>query len=185
MQGRIHPAVLIDALGVGRVGVVPARPFLHQRALVRGVAIDLVGTHEDERCLGTETAHGLQQVQCADGVHVEVLEGAIPGELVRGLCGAVDEKSGPGGVHQRVHGLAIADVEIVMGEAPSVLPQPGEIPRRVAVGTEEHAAHVVVHPMDLPPSRIEEGHRFGADEPAAPGDDDALHRGAPSIVRRA
>jgi len=45
--------------------VVPALGQLGERESIGGVAVDLVGAHEDEGSLGHMAAHGLEQVECA------------------------------------------------------------------------------------------------------------------------
>ena len=47
-----------------RLGVVPAGRQLGESELVGGVAVDLVGAHEDERCLRTMAARRLQPFRC-------------------------------------------------------------------------------------------------------------------------
>ena len=80
-----------DAVGVGRVGVIPAGLQLLQRDGVGQVAIDLVGGHVNEGRLGAELPRSLQQVQRADGVGVEIVEGDRRRPVVGGLGGGVDD----------------------------------------------------------------------------------------------
>ncbi len=86
-----------DALRERRVGVVPARLALGERDRVRPVAVDLVRAQVDERPLGTVAAGGLEEVQRADGVGVEVVERDVGGPVVRGLRGGVDDRRRAGG----------------------------------------------------------------------------------------
>ena len=88
-----------------RVGVVPARVQLDQRDPVRPVAVDLVRAHVDERALGTAAPRGLEQVQRADGVGVEVVEGNGRRTIVGGLRGGVDDHGRAQSRHQIEHAL--------------------------------------------------------------------------------
>ena len=105
-------------LRIRRVGVVPARLQLRERECVFGpVAVDLVRRHVDERRLGAGLARGLEQVQRADGVHVEVVERDGRGAIVRRLGRGVDDRRRAAAPHQRQDACAVADVELVMAEA--------------------------------------------------------------------
>ena len=68
----------------------PAR--LDQRQPVRRVAVDLVGAHRDEHRLGAVAATGLEEVEGAHRVGVEVVEGSARGQVVAGLGGGVDHQ---------------------------------------------------------------------------------------------
>ena len=89
MLGLVDREGLRDAVGVGRVGVVPAGRQLLQRDPVGRVAVDLVRAHVDEGRLRAGLARGLEQVQRADRVGVEVVEGnrrrAVVARLGRGV----------------------------------------------------------------------------------------------------
>src|SRR5262249_46236775 len=143
--------------------------------LVRSVAVYLVRAHEDERRLGAGLAHGLEQVQRAARVDVEIVEGAVLGEVVRWLRGGVDQEVRLEAADEVDHRRAVPDVERMVGEVRGQLPQALEIPGGVAVWSEEVTPHVVVDAVPLPAAMIEEGRSLGADEPAAAGDEDPLH----------
>src|SRR5262249_8653629 len=72
-------------------------------------------------------------------------------------------------------GGAIADVERMVCEALGDAAQALEVPGRIAVGSEEVAAHVVVDAVDLPATVVEERCSLRSDETAAAGDEDPLH----------
>ncbi len=99
---------------------------------------------------GQAAAHRLQEIQRAAGVHVEVVERAVLGEVVRRLRGGVDDELGTETCDQVAHRRAIPDVERVVREVLRDAAQAGEVPARVAVGPEEVAPHVVVDAVDLP-----------------------------------
>ena len=73
--GLVNAEGFLDAVSVGGVGVVPAFLEFPKGDFVGGVAIYLVGAHVDEGRFGTSLAGGLEQVQRAVGVDVEVIEG--------------------------------------------------------------------------------------------------------------
>ena len=75
------------------VGVVPAGIELFERQLVGLVAVDLVCAHVHEGRFGRTLARGLQHVQCADRIDVEIVERASGGEVVAGLGGACTTRS--------------------------------------------------------------------------------------------
>jgi hypothetical protein len=77
--------------GVGGVGVVPARGQLDAAMRIRGVAVDLVRAHVHKRRLRAGLAGGLEEIQRADRVGVEVVERDGGGAVVRGLGGGVDD----------------------------------------------------------------------------------------------
>ena len=85
---------LRDAVGVGGVVVVPAGLQLFQADRVGFVPIDLVGRHMGEGAGGAEAASGLEEVEGACGVDVEVVERAGGGKVVAGLGGGVDDRGG-------------------------------------------------------------------------------------------
>src|SRR5262249_2875247 len=69
----------------------------------------------------------------------------------------------------------VADVERMVREALGDAAQALEVPGRVAVGTEEVAAHVVVDAVHLPAAVVEERRSLRSDETAAAGDEYPLH----------
>ena len=94
MLGLVDGEVFGDAIGVGGIGVVPAGFEFGEGDGVGPVAIDLVGGHVDEGRLRAGLAGGFEQVEGADGVGVEVVEGDGGGAVVGGLGGGVDDGVG-------------------------------------------------------------------------------------------
>ena len=105
-----------DAVGEGRVGVVPARlELLQRRSCWAGRRRPCWST-----CGRTATPgrppRGFEQVQRADGVGVEVVERDRGGAIVARLGRRVDDGVGLDARRQLEHAGAIADVELVMVE---------------------------------------------------------------------
>jgi hypothetical protein len=73
---RVDAAGLVDPVLVRRVCVVPASLELDERQFVWRVTVDLVRREERKRGFRGRSACCLEQVQCADGIDVEVLEGS-------------------------------------------------------------------------------------------------------------
>ena len=92
VQTLIDGEGLRDAVFPVLVGVVPAFRQLDQGDAVGAVAIHLVCGHVNERRVRTVPAAGLQDVQGAAGVGIEVVEGNGGGAVVRGLGGGVDDQ---------------------------------------------------------------------------------------------
>ena len=116
VQARVHATVLTDAVVVFRPGVVVARFELDERKLVRRVAVHFVGAHVNERRLGAVLPRRFQHIERAGGVDVEIVKRPIGRKVVRGLRRAVDDQMRPDVTNEAAHALAIANVEIVMGE---------------------------------------------------------------------
>ena len=70
----------------------------------------------DEGRLGTGLAGGFEEVEGADGVGVEVVEGDGGGAVVRRLGGGVDDGAGFELPEEIEHTLADAYVQFVVGE---------------------------------------------------------------------
>ena len=163
---------------IGRVGVVPAGLELDERQPVGVVAVDLVGRHGDEHRLGRVRPAGLEQVERADGVHVEVVERAGGGEVVARLGGGVDHelvarplRSAPSTA------VAVADVEVVVGVARAAWPRAaaGSTSCRRS-GPKKSARMLLSTPSTAKPEAVEELDRLRADEPGGARDED-LHAG--------
>ncbi len=170
MLGLIDGESLRNALGVGRVGVVPAGGEFDQLDAVRGVAIDLVRAHVHEGGLGAGLPGGLKEVQRADGIGVEVVERDRRGAVVRGLGGGVDDDGRLDGLDEGEDAGAIADVEFVVLEALELGGEPALVPAGVALRAEEDRALVVVHAMNRVAERGEINADFRADEARGTGD---------------
>jgi hypothetical protein len=173
VEAGVDATVLAHSMPVGLIGVLPTGLEFLQRDLIGGVAIDLVGAHVDERRLRRTAPHGLEEVQRADGVDLEIVERPVLGQVVRRLGGAVDQEIGPGVGDLSEDRVTVPDVEIAMGEARRFAPDPLQVPGGVAIVSEEGPAQVVVDADHLPSPLIEERHGFGADQSAAAGDDNA------------
>ena len=163
--GLVDAQVLADAAEVPGPGVLPAGLELLHRQVVRGVAVDLVRRHVDERGGRHVLPRRLEQVQRTDGVRVEVVEGDLGREVVRRLRGGVDDRVGLHLPDESQDAGAVADVELVVEEALALGLERALVPARVAAGAEERGAPVVVDAVDVPPASVEVPTDFGADEP--------------------
>ena len=108
-----------------------------------------------------------QQVERPRGVHVEVDEGHGLGQVMRGLCGAVDDQIEAAPREQFFQRSAIAYVDPIVGEPACRGSQPLEVPGRVTGWTKELAPHVVIQPNYDVPERVKVGDRLEPDEAAA------------------
>src|SRR5262245_61111823 len=92
MCGGIDGHCLIDAMTCEWMfrRDFPAAVLLDQGQPVWAIAIDLVGTAEDERCLGTMLTRCLEQRECTIGIDGKVDNGITRGPVVRRLCRCVD-----------------------------------------------------------------------------------------------
>src|SRR5262247_3829250 len=94
----------------------------------------------------------------------------------------MNDEVGTMALEQSRDAIAIADVQVVVREVPSLAPKPLQVPRRITIGTKERPAHVVVDAVHVPPELIEKRHRLGADEPAAARHDGSFHDPGPPAV---
>ncbi len=176
VQAALDRHRLVDALDVGGIRVVPPGVELDQGQPVGVVAVDLVGADGDEHGLGGVPAVGLEEVEGADRVGVEVVEGSAGGQVVAGLRRGVDDQLvAPLGEHP-VDRLAVADVDVDVGVAGAGLLEALAVPGGVALRTEEVGPTVVVEPVDGEAQAVEEGDGLRADQPRRPRDEDP-HRG--------
>ena len=174
--GLVDGEILGDAVGVGRVIIIPARLKLLEFDVIRTVSVDLVGRHVGEGRLGAGTADSLEKIQGADGVGVEVIEWNRGSTVVAGLCGGVDNGVGFEIRDEIKHALAIANVEFVVAEVFDQLGETLLVPARVPLRTEENGALVVVDPVDFPSEIGEVETNFRADEAGGTGDEEFFHR---------
>ena len=137
-----------DAGGVGGVGVVPAGGEFGESDAVGGVAVNLVRRHVHERGFGGGLAGSFEEIQRADGVGVEVVEGNRGSAVVGGLRGGVDDDGGADGFYEGEDAGAVADVEFVVDEAGEFGREARLVPAGVTRGAEENSALVVVHAVD-------------------------------------
>lgn len=177
MLRLVDGKIFIDAAGVSGIGIVPAGFQLSKGDGVRTIAIDLVGGHVDKGSLRASLAGGFEKVEGADGVGVEVIEGDGSGTVVRGLGGGVDNGIGLDFPEQIEDALAIADIELVVGEGGAeLLGEAGLVPAGIALRAEEDRALVVINAVDVPAERGEMNADFGADEAGGTGNEKGIHR---------
>jgi hypothetical protein len=62
------------------------------------------------------TAHRFEQVERSSGIDVEVVEGALRGQVVARLRGGMDDRAGDERLDQSPDALSIANVEFVVRE---------------------------------------------------------------------
>ena len=172
--GLVDGECLGDAVGNSRIVVVPAGVELAQADLVGGVAVHLVGGHVDEGRFRAELARGFEEVEGADGVGVEVVEGNFGGEVVRGLGRGVDDAVGAEGSNEVEHGGAIADVDGVVDVVFEGLFEAFLVPGSIAIGTEELAALIVVEAVNGETALVKSLTDFRTDQSCRPGNENRL-----------
>ncbi len=124
--------------------------MLGQVEFVGRVAVDFVGAQVDKRAFRAGAACGFEQVERADGVGVEVGERDRGGAVVRRLGGGVDDGVGLQIGEQREDAVAVAHIDLVVRERLVRVLEALLVPARVAFGTEEDGALVVVDAADEP-----------------------------------
>ena len=77
--------------------------------------------------------------------------------VVAGLGGRVQHQVWPHALQRGQHPRPIPDVELEVREPGTGFAEPGQVPARVSLRTEEVRAHVVVDPEDLESLRVEAG----------------------------
>ena len=109
-------------------------------------------------------ADGFEEVQRADRIGIEIVEGNGGGAVVAGLRGGVDDGVGLE-IGDEIEGaLAVTDVELVVVEVLDELGEALLIPTCVALRTEENSALVVIEAVDFPAEVGEMKTNFRADE---------------------
>ena len=103
----------------------------------------------DEGSLGAGAAGGLEHVQCADGVRIEVVEGDGGRTVVAGLGGGVDDGVGLDLGNQVDDSLTVSDVQFVVNEAFEIFLEALLVPASVSLRAEEDGALVVINAVDL------------------------------------
>ncbi len=126
---------------------------------------------------GAGLAGRLQQVQGADGVGVEVVEGNGRGPVVGRLGGGVDDARRAQFRDQGEHAAAVADVEFVVDEVRQLSGEPVLVPAGVPLRAEEDGALVVVDAVDLPTEGMKEGRDLRADQAGGAGDENLFRHG--------
>ena len=128
-----------------------------------------------KRCLGTETACRLQQVQRAHRVGIEIIERDLGRLVVAGLGGRMHDGIRPEFLHQRQHALAVAQVQFVMLKAADGRGESLLVPARVALRAEEHRSLVIVQAVNAPTAGGKVGTHFRADQAGGTGYQQSLH----------
>ena len=90
----VNGKFLGDAVGAGRVVVIPARGQFLEADGVWAVAINLVGAQMDKGGAGSVEPGSFEQVQCADSIRVKIIEGNGGSAVMAGLGGGVDDGTG-------------------------------------------------------------------------------------------
>jgi len=62
------------------------------------------------------------------------------------------------------NGKSVTNIEFVMLETAAGIPEPFQVPTRIAVRSEEVAAHVVINPVHSPSKTVEIDHAFRSDQ---------------------
>ena len=171
---------LVDREGFGDAVFVrlsllnPARVEFAERDGIWPIAVNFVRGHVDERRLGAGLPGGFEEVQCADGVGIEVVEGNRSRAVVRGLCGGVDDDVGFDFGNEIQNALPVTDVDFVVGEARDEIGEAFLVPARIALGSKKCRALVVVHPVDGTALAGEKNRDFGTDK-AGGASDEGFH----------
>ena len=145
----IDGEVLGDAVRIGGICIIPAGIEFLERDGIGAVTVDLIRRHVDEGGLGAGSAGGLEHVEGADGIGIEVVEGDRRSAVVAGLSGSVDDGVGLYLSNQIEDALAVADIEFVMDKALQVFLEALLVPAGVALRAEEDGALIVINSMDL------------------------------------
>ncbi len=164
-----------DTVFVGGVGVVPAGFELGERDAIGRVAVDLVGAHVHERGFGAGLAGGFEEVQCADSVGIEIVEGDRGRAIVRRLGGCVNYGGGLDRLNQCEHPGAVANIEFVVNEAGDGGGKTALVPAGVPLRAEEYGTLVVVHAMNgVAEFARKVGADFRADKARRAGDEEGF-----------
>ena len=103
----INRESLRNAMFVSRIGIIPASLEFTERDGIRGVSVDFVRAHVNERAFGTSLPRGLEEVERADSIGVEVVERDRRRAIVAGLGRRVHDDGRPHFLHQREHAGAV------------------------------------------------------------------------------
>jgi len=141
--------VFRDAVRVGGIGIVPAGLEFLERDRIGAVTVDLVRGHVDEWSLRACAAGGLEHVEGADGIGIEVVEGDRCSAVVAGLGGGVNDGIRLHLSNQIEDALAVADIELMMNEPLEIALKTLLIPTCVSLRTKKDSALIVIDPMNL------------------------------------
>jgi len=121
----------------------------------------------DEDRFGGVLPRGLEQVERAYRVHVEVDQGDISRFVMGGLGGAVYYKVVVSLREEDVYSLAVAYVEVVVAEAAGYALEALKVPGGIARRTKEVPTHIVVNAVHVVPLAVKVLDCCGADQAAA------------------
>ena len=99
---------------------------------------------------GAVPARGLEQVQRADGIDVEIIKGPGGGQVVAGLGGGVNQQVRFERGEKGVNPGAVADIQFMMVKLRVDGLQAALVPAGVAAGAEEIRPRVVVDAIHFP-----------------------------------
>ena len=167
--------ILRDAVGISRIVIVPPGFEFLEPDEVRTVPVDLVGRHVDEGRFRAGAADGLEQIQGADRVGVEVVERDGRCAVMAGLRGSVDHGIGLKSGQEVEHSLAVADIKFMVVEVFNQRSQAFLVPACVTLRPEKHGALVVVETVDFPAEAGKVEANFRADEAGGSGDEEFFH----------
>ena len=148
MQGPVNREDLGNTLRVLWVSIIPARFQLCEAEPVGGIAVHLIGTQMDERALWTRLARGLEHVESADRIGIEVLEGDSSRPIMGRLSSRVHNDRRPQPPDEIKDALPVPHVEFMVLEARKLPLEAALIPSRIPLGPEEHRALVVVNAVN-------------------------------------
>jgi len=170
VEGSVDAAGFINAVKVFRAGIVPASGKFGEGNFVGGISIDFVGAEKDKDGFRRMLARGFEQVDGAERVDFKIENGDVASLVVRRLRGTVDDQIEAIRTEELLDGRAIADIQADVNEAVGFGFQAFEVPKSVAGGAEEFAAHVVVDANDIVTLAVEMFDSFRADESAGTSD---------------
>ena len=117
MLGLVDREGFRNALGIGRVGVVPAGGQFAQGDAVGDIAVDLVRAHVHEGRFRAGLASRLEEIEGSHRVGVEIVERNGGGPVMARLGGGVDDGRGLDLLNEGKDPGAIANIEFVVLEA--------------------------------------------------------------------
>lgn len=171
MFGLVDGKGLGDAMLVGGIGIIPACFELGERDVIGGVTIDLVGAHVDEGRFGAGLAGGFEQIERADGVGVEIVEGNGRSTVMGRLGCSVDDDGWLDLLDQGQHALPVANIDFMVHKAGQVTLEALLVPAGISLGAEKDGTLIVIHTMDGVAQLREMTANFGADKTRRTGDE--------------
>ena len=109
-------------------------------------------------------AHGFEQVESADSVGIEIVEGHRCGKIVARLSGCMHDGVRLELLQKIEHSLAVADIEFVVNEPLDGPLEAMLVPTVVALGAKEDCTLIVIDSMNLPTLGGKIKADFGADK---------------------